>query len=168
MGIPPSEEPDLAGVITAANAVGLPYVIIGGFAVIANEYIRATEDVDLLIKDDQALDRTLLAFLERIDARRGGAPLALGGLRTAETMRVSSRFGPVDLLREGASPLDFQTVADAAIKLTFHGQPARVASLSSLVAFKRLADRPRDRLDLLELERIHGALPLQPVPGLDD
>jgi hypothetical protein len=167
MGIPPSEEPDLAGVIAAANIVGLPYVIIGGFAVIANEYIRATEDVDLLIKDDQALDRVLLAFLERIDARRNGEPPTLNGLRTAETMRVSSRFGPVDLLREGASPLDFQTVADAAIKLTFHGQPARVASLSSLVAFKRLADRPRDRLDLLELERIHGKLPITPVPGVD-
>lgn len=86
----------------------------------------------------------------------------MGALREADTIRVSSRFGPVDLLREGEPPLDFKTVSDAAIRLDYHGQPARVASLASLVAFKRLADRPRDRLDLAELERIHGPLPTWP------
>ncbi len=167
MGGPPPDAPDLVGVITAANEVGLPYVIIGGFAVIANQYVRGTEDVDMLISDDRALDTTVLRFLERLQAHRDGRPITARALRTAETLRVASPYGPVDLLREGPPPLDLQSVADAAIKLNYHGQPARVASLASLVAFKRLADRPRDRLDLSELERIHGALPLQPVPGLD-
>lgn len=85
----------------------------------------------------------------------------------AETMRVDSRFGLVDLLREGDPPVDFASVSDTAIELIFHGQPAHVASLASLVAFKRIAGRPRDQLDLTELERIHGKLPIQPIPGLD-
>jgi hypothetical protein len=168
MGTPQPEEPDLVGVITAANEVGLPYVVIGGFAVIANDYIRATEDVDLLIQEDRDLDPVLLCFLERIEARRNGQPIALNALSTMDTLRVDGRFGPVDLLREGEPPLDFESVEKSAIKLTFHGQPARVASLSSLVAFKRLANRPRDQLDLLELERIHGSLPIQPLPSVDD
>ncbi|HEV7528719.1 MAG TPA: hypothetical protein VGO29_07465 [Solirubrobacteraceae bacterium] len=74
----------------------------------------------------------------------------------------------VDLLREGDPPVDFASVSDAAIKLSYHGQPARVASLASLVAFKRIAGRPRDQHDLSELERIHGELPIEPIPGLDD
>jgi hypothetical protein len=169
MGVPPPDDPpDLLGVITAANEVGLPYVIIGGFAVIANQYLRGTEDVDLLIGGDRALDPTVLEFLQRIGAHRNGQPVAPDALPTAEALRVASRFGPVDLLREGPPPLDFKTVAETAIRLTYHDQPARVASLASLVAFKRLANRPRDRLDLVELERIHGPLPIQPVPGLDD
>jgi len=45
--------------------------------------------------------------------------------------------------------------------------PGLVAGLASLVAFKRLAGRPRDRLDLEELEARHGPLPILPVPGLD-
>ena len=49
MGTPPPDAPDLVGVVTAANEAGLQYVIIGGFAVIANQYVRGTEDVDLLI-----------------------------------------------------------------------------------------------------------------------
>ena len=42
-----------------------------------------------------------------------------------------------------------------------------VASLSSIVGFKRLADRPRDRNDLIGLTEIYGELPIEPIPGLD-
>lgn len=63
MGAPTPDAPDLVGVITAANEVGLPYVVIGGFAVIANQYVRGTEDVDLLISGDHALDDRLSQFL---------------------------------------------------------------------------------------------------------
>jgi hypothetical protein len=42
-----------------------------------------------------------------------------------------------------------------------------VAGLSSIVGFKRLAGRPRDRNDLLGLTEIHGELPIEPIPGLD-
>jgi hypothetical protein len=169
MGIPPPEgEPDLLGVVTAANDAGLPYVIIGGFAVIANQYVRGTEDVDLLISEDRTLDEKLLQFLDDIEAHRNHWPITAQVIQTAETLRVASRVGPVDLLRGGDPPLDFNTVSASAIKLDYHDQPASVASLASLVAFKRLAGRPRDQLDLVELERIHGPLPLLPIPGLDD
>jgi hypothetical protein len=47
------------------------------------------------------------------------------------------------------------------------GVPFRYAGLATLVAFKRLAGRPHDRLDLEELEAMHGPLPILPVPGLD-
>jgi hypothetical protein len=166
--VPPPEAPDLVGVVTAANEVGLPYVIIGGFAVIANQYVRGTEDVDLLIAGDRSQDVLVARFFERIEARRGGAPIPERAIAEAETLRVDSRFGQVDLLREGLPPVDFATVAESAIALEYHGQPARVASLASLVAFKRIAGRPRDLLDLSELERIHGPLPIEPIPGLDD
>ncbi len=45
---------------------------------------------------------------------------------------------------------------------------AVIASLSSIVGFKRLADRPRDRNDLAALEEIHGELPVEPIAGVDD
>ncbi len=162
---PPPDAPDLAAIVAAANDAGLPYVIIGGFAVIAHQYVRATEDVDLLVSGDRALDPALLRFLAAIGAQRQGAPVTELALRNADTLRVRSRFGLVDILREGIPPLDFKTVSDGALEVAFHGQVTRVASLESLVAFKRLADRPRDRLDLLELERIHGALPDTPLPA---
>jgi hypothetical protein len=39
--------------------------------------------------------------------------------------------------------------------------------LPSIVGFKRLGGRPQDRLDLSELEALHGELPIGPIPGLD-
>jgi hypothetical protein len=68
--------PDLAGVVAAANEVGLEHVVIGGFAVIAHGYFRATKDSDLLVPDGSEADGAILRFLERIGARavrRGGS-----------------------------------------------------------------------------------------------
>jgi len=143
----------------------MPFVIIGGFAVIANQYLRATEDVDLLISGDRDLDTVVQRFLSRIEARRDGHTISAAALIDAETLRVDSRFGLVDLMREGVPPLDLHSVQADAIELSFQDQPAQVASLASLVAFKRLANRPQDQHDLAELERIHGTLPEAHSPG---
>jgi hypothetical protein len=161
--------PDLDGVIAAANLVGLPYVVIGGFSVIAHGYIRATKDSDLLVPDGAEADGAILRFLEAIEARRmhDDKVFTLDEVRVAEHLRVSSRHGIVDLLRGGLPPLDFETVFAQAIELEAAGEPARFASLRSIVGFKRLADRGQDRLDLEELERINGELPIDPIPGLD-
>jgi hypothetical protein len=51
--------PDLDGVVADANAVGLPYVVIGGFSVIAHGYVRATRDSDLLVPDGAEADEAI-------------------------------------------------------------------------------------------------------------
>lgn len=161
--------PDLTGVLADANAAGLPCVVIGGFSVIYHGYIRATKDSDLLVGDGPDADAAILRFLARADARRlhDGKALDAQDVSRAEHLRVCSVHGIVDILRGGAPPLDFETVAGSALEVEIDGQPARVAALRSLVGFKRLANRPQDRLDLSELEAIYGSLPTEPIPGLD-
>jgi hypothetical protein len=162
--------PDLAGVVSDAEAAGLPYVVIGGFSVIANGYLRATEDSDLLVPDGAAADEAIVRFLDIAKARRlhDDKHLDAEDVAAADHLRVMTRHGIVDLLRGGAPPLDFETVSNEAFELAFGKQNVRVASLRSVVGFKRLADRPRDRNDLAELESLHGELPVDPIPGLDD
>lgn len=110
------------------------------------------------------------AFFERVGATRlyDGKQLTQDDVREAEHLRVDSRHGIIDLLRGGLPPLDFDTVAERALRLDIEGQPAYVADLRSIVGFKRLADRPRDRNDLLELEALHGPLPKESIPGIDE
>jgi hypothetical protein len=91
----------------------------------------------------------------------------LAYVAAAEHLRVTTRHGIVDLLRGGAPPLDFNTVLEGAFEIDLKGQKVRIAGLRSVVGFKRLADRPRDRNDLAELESLHGDLPIDPIPGLD-
>jgi len=168
----PSEPsgPDLAGVVADADAAGLDYVVIGGFAVIAHGHVRATKDSDLLVPDGPDADVAVLRFLERVDGRRlyDEKVLTSEDIRGAHHLRVNSRHGIVDIMRGGLPPLDYKTVAERAETVDFRGRKVRIAGLVSLVGFKRLAHRPDpDRSDLRNLEAIHGPLPIEPIPGLD-
>jgi hypothetical protein len=161
--------PDLAGVVADADAVGLEHVVIGGFSVILHGYVRATKDSDLLVPDGPEADAAVLRFLQRIDARRFRDDRVLDETDVAggEHLRVNSRHGIIDVMRGGLPPLDYETVSNRAETVEWSGQRIRFASLPSIVGFKRLAGRPQDRLDLSELEALHGELPIDPIPGLD-
>ena len=95
--------PDLAGVVADANAAGLPHVVIGGFAVIAHGYFRATKDSDLLVPDGPETDQAILRFFERIGATRfsDGKALTAGDVAGAHHLRVDSRHGVIDIMRGG-------------------------------------------------------------------
>jgi len=161
--------PDLDGVVADANAVGLPYVVIGGFSVIAHGFLRATKDSNLLVPDGREADEAIHRFLERIEATRlhDGKRLEPADIDGAHHLRVRSRRGIVDIMRGGLAPLDYDSVAASAIELDRGGEPAPFASLRSIVGFKRLAGRGQDRVDLENLERVNGELPEDEIPGLD-
>jgi hypothetical protein len=161
--------PDLDGVVTDANAVGLNYVVIGGFSVIANGFLRATKDSDLLVPDGPETDEAIARFLDRTEATRlyDGKKLTHEDIAGADHLRINSRHGIVDLMRGGLPPLDYDTVAQRALHIEVGDQQAPVADLRSIVGFKRLANRPRDTNDLRELEAFHGSLPIESIPGLD-
>jgi hypothetical protein len=146
------------------------FVVVGGFAVIANRFVRATEDIDFLVPDDPDNDRRVLAALRSLDGRRlrDGAPLSDEHLLGRAHLRAATEAGIIDVLRGGLPPLDFETVRSRAIPADYGGVRIWLAGLRSIVGFKRLAGRPRDRNDLLGLAEIHGELPIDPIPGLDD
>jgi len=162
--------PDLSGVVADATAAGLHHVVIGGFAVIAHGYPRATKDSDLLVPDGEDADAAIARFLELAEGSRfpDGKKLADTDIRGAHHLRVDTRHGVVDIMRGGLAPLDYETVATRAETGILRGAEVRVAALVSLVGFKRLAGRPQDRADLVALERVNGDLPIEPIPGLDD
>lgn len=146
------------------------FVVIGGFAVIANRFVRATEDVDLLVPDDDQNDRRVLAALTDLHGRRyrDDTPLREEHLLDQMHLRAKTDAGVIDVLRGGVPPLDFDTVAAEAMRADYGEVEFLVAGLRSIVGFKRLSDRPRDRNDLIGLAEIHGELPVDPIPGLDE
>lgn len=162
-------DPDLRMATAVLLAAEARFVIIGGFAVIAHDYVRATEDIDLLVPTDTLNDLALDKALMSLNARwSSGDRFVPGALGDREHARLDTDAGQIDLLREGAPPLDFESVSAKALRADLGDGPFLVAGLESLVAFKRLAGRPRDRNDLAELEQRHGPLPRVHVPGLDD
>jgi hypothetical protein len=162
--------PDLSGAVADANEAGLEHVVIGGFAVIAHGYFRATKDSDLLVPDGPETDEAIIRFFERIGATRfsDGKALTADDVAGAHHLRVDSRHGVIDIMRGGLPPLDYETAAARAVEGSWRGSPFRVAALPTLVGFKRLANRGQDRVDLEKLEQVNGELPIEPIPGLDD
>lgn len=162
-------DPELDVASRALTDQGAVFVVIGGFAVIANRFVRATEDIDFLVPDDPENDRRVLDALRSLDARRlrDDATLADEHLIGIDHLRATTDAGIVDVMRGGLPPLDFETVRSGAIPADYGGVRIWVAGLRSIVGFKRLADRPRDRNDLIGLAEIHGELPVDPLPGLD-
>lgn len=169
MPLPEPSGPDLTSIIADANAVGLEYVVIGGFSVIYHGYIRATKDSDLLVPDGPEADAAVLRFLERTEAKRlrDDKILMLDDIADAHNLRVYCRHGIIDIMRGGLPPLDYDTVAQTAETVEIGGQSTHIANLPSIVGFKRLANRPQDRNDLTNLEEIYGELPIDPIPGVD-
>jgi hypothetical protein len=167
-GGPP--DPDLRAVTGALIEAGARFVVIGGFAVIAHRHVRATEDVDVLLPGGDDNDRRCLDGLRRLEALRHDAGRAVEApdLLGRDHLRVRSRAGLIDLVREGVAPLDFASVEAGALRADLGDGELRVAGLASVVAFKRLAGRPRDRQDLEALAAAHGELPVLAIPGLDE
>ncbi|HWX45203.1 MAG TPA: DUF6036 family nucleotidyltransferase [Solirubrobacteraceae bacterium] len=162
-------DPELDVAAAAMVAEGARFVVVGGFSVIANRFIRATEDVDFLVPDDTINDHRVLAALVKLDGvrLRDEAPLQDEHLLGRTHLLAKTRAGVIDIMRGGLPPLDYETVEERAMQAEDDGVRYLVAGLSSIVGFKRLAGRPRDRNDLIGLEGIYGELPIEAIPGLD-
>ena len=170
MSLPEIQGPDLAGVVADATAAELPHVVIGGFAVIAHGYPRATRDSDLLVPDGPDADNAIGRFLELAEATRFADDKKLDRRRhpmmpitCVWTRATASSTSCAEACRHSTT----RPSPRAHLTASLRGSAVRVAGLPSLVGFKRLAGRTQDRADLEALERRNGELPIEPIPGLD-
>jgi hypothetical protein len=159
----PVFEPDR--VVAALNAAGVEYVIVGGLAVGAHGVVRATRDVDIVAAPDQ---RNMDRLAECLQTLGGEHPLE-GPLTGAARARPASikdqtKHGEVQVERgqtHGSDPSQgipgFAELRRDQIYVEIASDAvAPVCSLAHLRAMKRAASRPRDRVDLAELEELHG------------
>lgn len=143
----------IATIAERAAAAGLPFLIIGGNAVVAHGYQRYTQDIDLLVRqhDLRAWDSLIL-------------PL---GYFHHHVARVFVMYSPTEA---GRPPIDFmlvddstfQKLASGAIEVELEGARIRIPALVHLIALKLHAlrhggehRRERDLGDVLELLQIN-------------
>jgi hypothetical protein len=60
----PPRETDLIGLCKALNEQGARYIVVGGMAVIHHGFLRATEDIDLLLERSRDNQARVFAALE--------------------------------------------------------------------------------------------------------
>lgn len=149
-------------VLARLNEAGVDYIVIGGLASQAHGSPSITRDLDICIARDLPNLHRLAAVLADIAAIRRGLPpdsppmppLDARTLRAAALFTLDTAFGPFDLLANPDPGFDFETLNRNAISVEVGRALVKIASLDDLIAMKRAAGRPKDRVEL----EILGAL----------
>jgi predicted nucleotidyltransferase len=136
----------------------IDFVLVGGLAVNAWGYLRATRDVDLVPDPSSEnlarLDTLLVELGGRVEVgERLLDPSAIRTfLRTGDRTLVLTDLGRIDVLQGLPQVPPFAALAERASEVDIDGLVVRVCSLDDLLAMKRASDRPRDRDDVEALE----------------
>lgn len=142
------------------------YVLVGGLAVQLHGFLRATFDIDLaLAMNDENLGRFIEvakqyglvpAIPEPIDSLRDAARIDRWhrekGMLAFALREPDAGGGVVDVLVRPEVPFD-RLMANAVAGELF-GRRVWIASVGDLIDMKRIANRPKDRLDIEALEKI--------------
>jgi hypothetical protein len=149
-------EPDR--VVRALNDAGVEYVIVGGLAVAAHGVVRATRDLDLVPAGSAANMDLLASCLVALGAEHPIEHQLTGeSLARPVSFKVITRHGEVQVLNRMHGVPPFEQLHDD--RLTVEIAPdvlAPICSLAHLREMKRAADRPRDRVDLAELDELNA------------
>ncbi len=132
-----------------AGAAGIPFLVIGGYAVFAHGYVRVTDDLDLIVqRGSRAQLSKLLGDLGMI-VRNDAANFVQFDPRDENGMGVDLMFVSEDV---------FGHLQAAAVKAEVEGTHVRVVSLRHLVALKchalqhsKSLRRLKDMDDLVQL-----------------
>lgn len=159
-----SEEPvGQRALLVSLVSANVRFVVIGGYAVAAHGYERATRDVDIVFATDLGNCERFATLLRELDARVRVADLpAPRGEITPEWLSRGGHFvfstvhGLLDALSWIAG-FDYDTLDSRALTVSLaDGTELRVCNYEDLVAMKRLGNRPRDLEDLRELEALRA------------
>lgn len=145
----PATVDDLKHLLSALAAERVDYVLIGGYALYALGYQRATTDIDLLLRptreQGERVQRALLSLPDRVALQLDPDWFAEG-----ETIRVADAF-VVDLMFSACGE-SVATLRDHIVSVDLDGVPLRTLDLEGLLKTKQTS-RDKDRLDRLVLER---------------
>lgn len=145
----PASIEDLKTVLRALNEHQVSYLLIGGYALYAHGYYRATTDIDLLLPGSRAeaekLKKALLVLPEQASADIDPAWFEEG-----ETIRVADEF-VVDVLFNACGE-SYETLNQYREIVDLDGIPVPTVNLEGLLRTKQTV-RDKDVLDRIMLQR---------------
>ncbi len=145
---------DFAEMLSELSAAGADYIVVGGYAVIAHGFPRATGDIDVWVRPSQDnATRVMLAL------RRFGAPLADLTEGDLSTPGVIFQIGVVptriDILTE-IDGVTFEEAWTSRISVTLGEQTIPVLGRWALLRNKKASGRKKDLIDVAWLEENDG------------
>lgn len=160
----------LENLFASLNAAHVRYLVVGGLAVLAHGYLRVTRDLDLVISLDGNNPRRALELfasygyrpnipvdlMDFADPKKRRTWQQEKGMQVYQLVSEQLMDCPVDLFVE--EPFAFSDMYAKRVEYELGvGTVIPVVGLQHLRAMKQQAGRPRDLLDLEELDQLnHG------------
>jgi hypothetical protein len=167
---PPARQLEADAILRLLIEAKVDFVVIGGLAVGAHGFVRATKDVDIVPSPDPAnlaaLEDALFEInarpIERADFRAEEMPVEWepGALLYGGNWALDSDYGRVDVLQYIPEVGVIETYVELRDQALIVDVPdvgtVRFASFEHLELMKRVAGRPQDLNDLEELRHLRG------------
>jgi hypothetical protein len=149
---------DLRSLLQTLHDQDVRFVVIGGVAVGAHGYVRATADLDVVPDPDpENLDRlvraldSLEASLPTAGERRFNPDGDARVIRRGGNVTANTKFGGLDVVQLADGVPAYSQLDRDAVESEMLGVPVRVCSLARLREMKQAQDRAQDRADLENL-----------------
>jgi Nucleotidyl transferase AbiEii toxin, Type IV TA system len=142
---------------------GVDFVVIGGVAVAAQGYGRATKDLDIVYATNAAnlerLGEVLVALGAGLRGAEDHVPFVADArmLKRTSILTLDTSLGSIDLLVDPAGADRYEAMRERGDVIDLDGVAFRVASINDLLSMKRAAGRPQDVADvdaLLTAQRV--------------
>jgi predicted nucleotidyltransferase len=133
---------------------GVQYVLVGGHAVNYYGYVRATQDMDLLVLPTQENAGRIIKALSAFGFGGAGLPRELFE-RDKGAVHLGVEPNRIDILTS-LRGVDNSTIFAGMQSVEIDGLAVNIISLENLVQVKSSSDRPRDLADADELGKING------------
>lgn len=148
----PPRPADLRELLTPLVRHGVDFVLIGGMAGISHGSNYPSYDLDVVYARNRDNIARLVEALREIGVRLRGAPAGLFFLLDTKTIENGSNFtfdtphGDFDILGHADGMPGYEVLKAEAPAREILGLEVRVASIDHLIAMKRAANRPKDKL----------------------
>lgn len=150
----PATLDDLKMLLTSFNAHGVDYLLIGGYALAAHGYQRATTDIDVVVPATEEAGRRIKAAL-MVLPDQAAKDIEPEWFEEGDNIRIADAF-VVDILLN-ANGQTYDTLCRYAEVVDLDGIPVRTINLEGLLLTKQTL-REKDVVDRIILERALAAM----------
>lgn len=147
-------------ILRRLDVAGVEFVVIGGIAAIAHGSPQITQDLDIVYATGAANLERLGRALQDLNATLRGVtddvtfvPDARA-LKRVRVLTLDTDDGPLDVMVQPDGSTGYDQLLAGSIEAIVGGTAVRVAGLDDLIAMKKAAGRPKDRIYVEELEAI--------------
>jgi predicted nucleotidyltransferase len=143
--------PDFVAMLSALSAEHVEFMLVGAHALAAHGFVRATQDIDILVRPTPENARRVFAALRTFKAPL--LNLVEADLLNPDVIyQVGVEPNRIDLMND-ISGVSWDEAWAGRTEIVIEGMHVPVLGLEEFVRNKRASGRPKDRADLILIGR---------------